>query len=100
MSSFGGTPEAMGSFGGTPDVSRANKLALNARLFEYDAVLDAVADAMDRGDTEAWIKLPVIVQDRAGLYRDSRQAYRAAVAAGAVPDDRGPGTEKKETTSW
>ncbi len=66
-----------------------NRLAMNARPFTYDAQLDEIADRMERGDT-TWTQLPVILQDRAGVYLDLRTAYRRAVAAGAIPDDRGP----------
>ncbi len=67
----------------------AARLAGNARLFTYDPRLDEIADRMERGD-HSWLELPVALQDQAGLYLDMRRAYRLAVAAGAVPDDRGP----------
>ncbi len=74
----------------SPDSDRA-RLEGNARLFHFDADLEHVADLMDAGDVDAWTKLPLIVQDRGGLYADARAAYRRAVAAGAIPpDDRGP----------
>ncbi len=66
-----------------------NRLAMNARPHKYDARLDEIADRMERGDT-TWTQLPVTLQDQAGVYLDLRTAYRRAVAAGAVPDDRGP----------
>ncbi len=52
--------------------------------------LDPIADAMDRGDVEAWQKLPVRLIGEASMYRDIRANYRAAVQAGVIPDDRGP----------
>ena len=64
-------------------------LAGNARLYRYDADLERYADMFDR-DLQAWQALPVHVQDASGMYRDARAAYRAAVKAGAVPDDHGP----------
>lgn len=68
------------------------KLEMNARGFTYDPVLDSIADAMERGDTEAWTKCHPVLQDRAGVYRDLRDHYRAAVEAGAIPDDRNANT--------
>ncbi len=86
----------MSSFNtGSPN-SRLARLEMNARLFTFDAHLDRCADLFD-SDVEAWQRLPVIVQDRSGLYRDARQQYRDAVAAGAVPDDR---NTEKETSTW
>lgn len=81
----------------TPGAHRIAKLELNAKMFEFNAHLEKLADLFD-SDVEAWQRLPVIVQDRSGLYRDARQQYRDAVAAGAIADDRGPSTER--TTSW
>ncbi len=60
-----------------------------ATLYRYDKTLDEAADLFDR-DPRAWQQLPVIVQDRSGFYRDLRDAYRRAVKAGVIPDDRGP----------
>ena len=67
--------------------SEMAKLALNAELYRFDPHLDHVADLMDAGDA-AWTKLPPIAQDRGSLYTDARAAYRRAVRAGAVADDR------------
>ena len=78
--------------------SQLAKLELNARGHRFDAHLDRCADLIDT-DYEAFTRLPVLVQDRASLYRDFRQHYRDAVAAGAVVDDRGPGSQK-EPTAW
>lgn len=69
--------------------SRLARLVLNAMMFRYDERLEAAADLYD-SDVDAWCRLPVIVQDRSGMYRDARDAYRRAVAAGAIVDDRGP----------
>jgi len=88
----------MNSFsGGTPEASRLARLEMNSRLYTFDATLEAAANLYDE-DVAAWQRLPVILQDRSGLYRDARDQYRRAVAAGAVVDDRGPSTEG--TTSW
>jgi hypothetical protein len=65
------------------------KLELAARSYAYDPELEKAADLFDR-DPRAWARLPVILQDRSGIYRDFRQSYFRAVAAGAIPDDRGP----------
>lgn len=65
------------------------KLELAARSYAYDPVLERAADLFDR-DLQAWARLPVILQDRSGIYRDFRESYRRAVAAGVIPDDRGP----------
>ncbi len=68
----------------TPDPPpNLGRLARNARLFRYDKALDAAADLYDT-DVAAWQELPVVVQDRSGMYRDARDAYRRAVEAGAI----------------
>ena len=67
------------------------RLELNARGFKYDANLDKDADLYD-SDPDAWARLPITLQDHSGIYRDMRNHYRAAVAAGLIPDDRGPTT--------
>ena len=67
--------------------SQLARLEGNAKLYHYDADLEPVADLMVAGDA-AWTKLPLIVQDRGSLYADARAAYRRAVRAGAVADDR------------
>ncbi len=67
-----------------------NRLAGHARPFRFDARLEPVADAMDRGDAEAWRHLHPQLIDQASVYRDFRAHYRRAVDAGAIPDDRGP----------
>ncbi len=66
------------------------RLEANARAYKYDAHLDPIADAMDRGDAEKWRHLPVRLIGLASTYRDFRASYRAAVEAGVVPADRGP----------
>lgn len=70
--------------------NRLGKLELNARGHRPDPMLDPIADAMDRGDAAAWQNLHPKLVDRASVYRDFREQYRRAVAAGAIPDDRGP----------
>ena len=77
----------MNSFNDRSPDNQLGRLEINARLFHYDADLERAADLFDT-DPIAWTQLPVIVQDRSGQYRDSRAAYRRAVAAGAVADDR------------
>jgi len=71
--------------------SQHARLEMNARLYRFDEHLERAADLYDR-DPQAWAQLPVILQDRSGIYRDMRQQYRAAVRAGAIVDDRGPNT--------
>ncbi len=73
-----------------PDWSRNARLEVNARSHKFDARLDAIADLMDRGDVEAWQKLPVRLIGEASMYRDIRANYNTAVAAGVIRDDRGP----------
>jgi len=80
----------------TPGASRLAKLEMNARLFTFDAHLERAADLFD-SDVEAWQRLPVLLQDRSGMYRDARNAYRAAVEAGAVADDRTADTAGKDS---
>jgi len=67
-------------------------------MFEYNEHLEKLADMFD-SDVEAWQRLPVILQDRSGMYRDARNQYRAAVEAGAIPDDRNAATAEGKT-SW
>ena len=73
-----------------PESAGAAQLEMNARAHRYDPLLDSIADAMDRGDVNAWQRLHPKLADRAAIYRDFRQQYRDAVAAGVIPDDRGP----------
>ena len=77
----------------TPD--QHARLELNARAFTFDPVLDPIADAMDRGDTEAWHRVHPLLADRASIYRDFREQYRRAVDAGAIPDDRNATTHQE-----
>ncbi len=62
------------------------RLARNARLYRFDPVLEQAADLFD-ADPGAWLKLPVDLQDRSGMYRDARDTYRRAVQAGAIPKE-------------
>jgi len=84
-------------FDGQPLDSASAKLELGARAFRYDPLLEKWADLFST-DVEAWQKLSVLQQDRSGAYIDARAAYRRAVSAGAVADDRGPGSQKGATT--
>lgn len=68
------------------------QLAGNAKGYQYDPVLEPIADAMDHGDYNTWSRVHPLLQDRASMYRDFRAAYRTAVAAGAIADDRTPGS--------
>ena len=89
----------MNSFNGTtPEASRLAKLELNAKLFEFNQALEDAANLYD-SDPAAWQRLPVILQDRSGMYRDARAAYRAAVRAGAIADDRNAATAGKDSSS-
>ncbi len=68
----------------------AASLEMAASIYRYDPDLDRIADmpAAERA------KLPAKVIDHAQIYADLRAAYREAVAAGAIADDRGPHTHK------
>ena len=68
--------------------SDAAKLALNARGYRPDPVLDHAADLIDAGDIEGWKKLPPQVQDLGSVQRDFREQYRRAVDAGVVEGGR------------
>ncbi len=70
-----------------PPNNNLGRLARNAELYRYDATLEKAADLFDT-DVAAWQALPVIVQDRSGMYRDARDAYRRAVAAGAIKEEQ------------
>lgn len=71
------------------DIATAH-LRGRAAMYRYDKTLSDAADLFDT-DPRAWQQLPVILQDRSGIYRDLRDAHRRAVAAGVVPpDDDGP----------
>lgn len=71
----------------TPN-SRLGRLELNSQLYKYDAHMEKCADLID-DDLDAWLALPLVVQDRSSFYKDTRDSYRRFVAAGG-PDDRGP----------
>ncbi len=87
----------MTTFDGEPMDSQRARLEMAARLYRHDPLLEKWAD-MFTTDVEAWQKLSVLQQDRSGQYIDARAAYRRAVEAGAIEDDRGPSPEG--TTSW
>lgn len=79
--------------------SDATKLEINARSYKFDPNLDAVADLLDQGPA-AWKDLHPLLIDRASIYRDMRTSYRAAVAAGAVADDRTAATYEENRSTW
>jgi hypothetical protein len=66
---------------------REATLTANAKRFKHDPHLDPIADAMDRGDADAWTRFHPVVQDRAGIYRDFRNDYREAVKLGLIDPD-------------
>ncbi len=70
-------------------------LELNAKGHHYDAGMDRVADLLDGGHYAEWSKLPPAVLSQATAYTDLRAAYRRAVTAGVIPDDRS--TDNKES---
>lgn len=72
--------------------SDAVRLEANARHHKFDPHLDRVADLLD-GPPEGWTHLHPKLIDAASIYRDFRASYRAAVAASAIPDDRGPNSD-------
>ncbi len=84
----------MNSFNQPSPDSQAARLEINARLYRFDATLEAAADLFDQ-DVAAWQKLPILLQDRSGQYRDARASYRRAVEAGAIRDDRGPAAAER-----
>lgn len=63
------------------------RLEMNARGYRYDPVLDPAADKLEQGP-EAWKDMHPLLVDRAAIHLDFRKQYRAAVEAGAIPDDR------------
>ncbi len=63
----------------------AGRLAANARLYKYDAVLDRAADLYE-SDPAAWQQLPAVLKDHSSIQLDLRRYYRAAVEAGVVPE--------------
>ncbi len=65
------------------------RLERNARHYQPDPMLDRAVELF-YSDREAWNKLPAQLRSRTGIYEDLRRAYRDAVKAGVVPDDRGP----------
>ncbi len=79
--------------------SDAARLELNARHYEYDPTLDAAADLLDQGPA-AWRDLHPLLVDQASIYRDFRSAYRQAVAAGVIADDRNAETYEESRSTW
>lgn len=65
------------------------RLAANSRLYRPDAELDRLADLFEK-DRPEWDRLPARYRDLSFMHKEMRDAYRAAVSAGLVPDDRGP----------
>jgi hypothetical protein len=61
--------------------------AANARAYRYDPQLDPIADLLEQGP-QAYAHVPAKLVDLASIHKDFRDQYRAAVAAGSVPDDR------------
>lgn len=70
----------------TPMSHEDYSLTENARRHQHDSHLDPIADAMDRGDDDAWTNLHPLLQDRASIYRDFRAAHREAVERGLITD--------------
>ena len=71
------------------DDVRAGALAANARMYRPDTTLDRLADLYESNRPE-WDRMPARLRDLSILHKDMRDTYRSAVAAGLVPDDRGP----------
>lgn len=69
------------------DWLRAGQLEANARPHKYDARYERVLELFDT-DRAAYDRLPNQIKGEASVYADFRASYRAAVEAGAVPDDR------------
>ncbi len=71
--------------------SRAARLEMNARAYQYDARLEQLAD-LRAADFDAFMKRVggTSALGEVEIYADFRDHYRRAVAAGVVRDDRGP----------
>jgi len=63
------------------------RLVMNARAHRHDAQLERALELFHT-DRAAYDRLPRQLQSEAGVYVDLRDHYRAAVEAGAIPDDR------------
>lgn len=73
-----------------PEVnSEKAKLEMNARPFRHDPQLERALELFYE-DRAAFDRLPGQIKNQIGIYSDFRDSYRAAVEAGAIPDDRGP----------
>ncbi len=68
-------------------------LEINARGYRYDPQLDPIADLIEQGPA-ACVGVPARLLDHASIHRDFRDQYRAAVAAGAIPDNRNAQTQE------
>lgn len=65
-------------------------LAANARAYRYHADLDRLADLRENDLDEFLRRTPGSVLSQVEIYADMRDHHRRAVAAGVIPDDRGP----------
>ncbi len=65
------------------------RLEANARAFQVDPQLEPIADLFHT-DRDRYDRLPPSIKSQLDVYSDLRDSYRRAVAAGVVPDDRGP----------
>lgn len=74
-----------------PDDAAA-RLELNARGYSYHAGLEQLADLRDSDPAEFQRRVGHVTEalGRVEVYADMRESYRRAVAAGVIPDDRGP----------
>lgn len=70
------------------------RLVLNARSYRYDPTLDPIADLIEQGPA-AWSNVHPHLLDLGAIHKDFRDSYRAAVKAGAIPDDRNESTWKE-----
>ncbi len=71
------------------------RLELNARAYSYAPTFDALADKIEQGPA-AWKDLPAHILGQASVHKDFRDAYRRAVAAGAIPDTRNADTHQEK----
>ena len=69
------------------DWLQAGRLEMNARAHKYDARCERALELFET-DRAAYDQLPMQVKSEAAIYADFRASYRAAVEAGAIPDDR------------
>lgn len=74
----------------TPDENQRARLEVGTRSFRPDPVLERACAIWDSGDRAAFDALPASVKSQADIYRDLRQTWRDARAAGVYTPYTGP----------